>query len=129
MIIIMLTYDRKTGLKIEPQNIAIPNSLINKVERQLTFAFYVQTEDGFLSKVQLESAVQASTLTYMSYMVLALHSSPQGGEVQYRCAGFLLLSMSKLIHKWSWIAFLIQVLYCRCHSLMTPLELVETLLR
>ena len=40
-------------------NIAIPTSLItDNEESQLQFVFYVQNEDGFLSKDDLNMAVQ-----------------------------------------------------------------------
>ena len=47
------------GLRINPMNVAIPVSLIGENGRgQLMFTLYVQLSDGFLSKEQLELAIQ-----------------------------------------------------------------------
>lgn len=52
---------RVVDLKIEPMNVAIPVALIGENdEGQLEFTFYVQLRDGFLSKVHLQQAVEAS---------------------------------------------------------------------
>lgn len=53
--------NRVADLKIEPMNVAIPVALIGENdEGQLEFTFYVQLSDGFLSKVHLQQAVEAS---------------------------------------------------------------------
>ena len=53
---------RVLNLIILPSNIAIPTSLtIDNEESQLQFVFFVQLEDGFLSKNNLEVAVQVYT--------------------------------------------------------------------
>ena len=52
---------RVAGLKIEPMNVAIPVALIGENDKgQLEFTYYVQLPDGFLSKVHLQEAVEAS---------------------------------------------------------------------
>ena len=50
---------RITDLKIDPTNVAIPTSLIYENDQgQLVFTFYVQLSDSFVSKRDLQLAVQ-----------------------------------------------------------------------
>ncbi len=53
----MIPY-RVADLKLDSTNIAIPSSLVFEGdEEQLIFTFYVQVDDGFLSKEQLLPAI------------------------------------------------------------------------
>ena len=59
----IVNYNRVTGLKVDPTNIAIPTSLITEDgEGQLQFTVYIQVADGFLSKKQLEVALMVTLL-------------------------------------------------------------------
>lgn len=51
-------------LEVEPLNIAIPTSLISQGKDGLQLTFYVQLSDGFLSKEQLQLAVQACKIMW-----------------------------------------------------------------
>ena len=54
-----LLYCRLANVVVEPVNIAIPVSLIGQNDDgELMFTFYVQLSDSFLSKENIELAVQ-----------------------------------------------------------------------
>ena len=59
MIVIYLSFHRVINLTVDPTNVAIPTSLIDQNDRvQLAFMFYIQISDSFLSKADLQLAVQ-----------------------------------------------------------------------
>ena len=54
-----LSFHRVINLTVDPTNVAIPTSLIDQNDRgQLKFMFYIQISDSFLSKKDLQLAVQ-----------------------------------------------------------------------
>ena len=65
-------------LRVDPMNIAIPVSLIGENERgHLRFTLYVQLSDGFLSREQLELAIQVNnkiSMLKMSVFRICLNS-------------------------------------------------------
>ena len=86
-------------LRVDPMNIAIPVSLIGENERgQLKFTLYVQLPDGFLSREQLELAIQvsnkkndiANNLSFCNYKCLINSKQMNSTKMQVSISPLLL---------------------------------------